>query len=333
MRRRIVLVLGSCLASMACSPEPAPRAPVKAPTAATAAAPMAAPAPAASSAAPPSAAAPPPGVAATCGNEPCGFYPSATDAFAALLDPAPAVLGIGEAHAQKGSEAIEPPTRRFTRDLLPLLAGRASDIVIELLLPNPACAPAAKEAKEKQKVVTEHQAKTDQNDYVALGTAAKALGIRPHALEPTCDDLSRIAKAGPDVVTVSLDVVTRLAKETISRFVATNDVAKNGRMVVVYGGAMHNDVAPPPERAGWSFGPAMQELTRGRYTEVDLIVPESISDSPAWRSLPWVPGFDRDAHPRDAVVLSPAPRGYVLVFPRTLEVTSPGPSASPAPPP
>jgi len=255
------------------------------------------------------------GIPSSCGKEACRVYRSGAEAFAALLTPAPAVLAIGEAHALKGTESVEPATRRFTRDLLPLLSGRASDIVIELLLPNPACAPAAKEAKQKQKVVTEQQAKTDQNDYVALGTAAKALGIRPHALEPTCDDLARIAGAGPDVVMVSLDVVTRLATETISRYVAANETAKDARMVVAYGGAMHNDVAPIAERAQWSFGPELMHRTNGRYTEVDLIVPEGISDSPAWRALPWVPGFDRNAHPREAVVLSPTERGYVLVFP------------------
>ena len=200
---------------------------------------------------------------------------------------------------------------------MPLLAGRASDIVIELLLPNPKCAPEAKKARQEQKVVTEHQAATDQNDYVALGSAAKALGIRPHALEPTCEDLSRIAKAGPDVVTVSLDIVTRLANDALLRLLAANAAAKDSRMIVAYGGMMHNDVEPRPGRGAWSFGPAMKERTADRYTEIDLVVRESIQDSPAWHSLPWVEGFDRNAHPGEAVLLAPAPRGFVLVFPST----------------
>lgn len=240
------------------------------------------------------------------------------------------MLGLGEAHAQKGSEGIEPSTTRFSRDLLPLLAGRASDIVIELLLPNPKCAPEAKKARQEQKVVTEHQAATDQNDYVALGTAAKALGIRPHALEPTCEDLSRIAKAGPDVVTRSLDIVTRLASETLARLLAANAAANDPRMIVAYGGIMHNDVEPRPGRAQWSFGPTMKDRTSGRYAEVDLIVPESIQDSPTWRSLPWVEGFDRNAHRGEAVLLEPAQHGFVLVFPSgSAAATPPSPSVSP----
>jgi hypothetical protein len=251
--------------------------------------------------------------------------PDARAAFRAVLEPSPAVLGVGEAHAQKGSEHIEPATRRFARDLLPLLAGRASDIVIELLLPNPKCAPETKKAQKEQKVVTEHQAESDQNDYVALGTAAKGLGIRPHALEPTCDDLSRIARAGPDVVTVSLDIVTRLSNETLARLFAANAAARDSRMIVAYGGMMHNDVEPRPSRSSWSFGPAMKERTADRYTEVDLVVREAMKDSPTWRSLPWVEGFDRTANPGDAVLLMPAPRSYVLVFPSGASTMPPAP--------
>jgi hypothetical protein len=260
-----------------------------------------------------------------CGPTPCRTFPSARAAFAAALEPAPTVLGIGEAHAQKGSEGVEPATRRFARDLLPLLSGRASDIVIELLLPNPKCAPEAKKARQEQKVVTEHQAATDQNDYVALGTAAKALGIRPHALEPTCADLTSIAKAGPDVVTVSLDIVTRLASETLGRLLAENAAANETRTIIAYGGMMHNDVEPRPGRGQWSFGPAMKERTADRYAEVDLIVRESIQDSPTWRSLPWVAGFDRRAHPNEAVLLAPSPRSFVIIFPSG--------AGSPTPPP
>jgi hypothetical protein len=277
-----------------------------------------------------------PGTVSRCGATSCRVFADDRAAFAAALASAPALLAVGEAHAQRGSE-VESSTRRFMRDLLPMVAGRATDIVIELMLPNPKCAPEGKKAQKEQKVVTEHQAETDQNDYVALGTRATALGIRPHALEPTCEDLARIAKAGPDVVTVSLDVVTRLATETLSKLLSANAAPGGTHMVVAYGGLMHNDIVPLPERATWSFGPAMKKMTSDRYMELDLVAPEQIEDSSTWRALRWVPGFDRDAHPQNAVLLSPSPGSYVLVFPRSAPpvnaslggTTTPVPSASP----
>jgi hypothetical protein len=227
------------------------------------------------------------------------------------------VLGVGETHALKGSEAVEPATRRFSRDLLPLLAGNASDLVIELLLPNAACEKKTRAAAKSQKVVTEHQAPTDQNDYVALGSAAKALGIRPHALEPTCDDLARIAKGGADGVATSLDVITRLTTELATRFLDANAAARDARMVVLYGGALHNDVLPRPGREAWSYGSALTAKTAGKYIELDLIVPEFIGDSPAWRSFPWVKTFDPASHPAEASLLMPSSHAFVLVFPRS----------------
>jgi hypothetical protein len=285
-----------------------------------------------SSSATPAASAAPEESPARCGATPCRLFRDERAAFAAILGPSPALLAVGESHALRGSEAIEPSTRRFTRELLPMLAGQASDIVIELMLPNPRCAPESKKAQKEQKVVTEHQAKTDQNDYVALGTRAKELGIRPHALEPTCDDLSSIAKAGPDVVTVSLSVITRLATETLSRLLAANVAAHDPRMVVAYGGLMHNDLVPPPERAQWSFGPAMKEKTSDRYTELDIVAPEQIEDSPTWRSLGWVPTFDRDEHAERAVLLLPSAQSYVLVFPRSAPAANPEGAAPPTRP-
>ncbi len=232
------------------------------------------------------------------------------------------MLAIGEAHALRGTEKVEPTARRFTRDLLPLLRGRASDLVVELLLPNARCEPATRAARKEQKVVTDTQAPTDQNDYVALGNAARSLGILPHALEPSCDDLARIGTAGRDAIATSLDVVTRLSSELLGRLADRNAATKDPRMVVAYGGAMHNDVAPAPGRAAWSFGPALGARTGGRYVELDLIVPEFIADTPAWNGLPWLPAYR--AAPRDDVVtlLTLSDASYVIVFARKADGTS-----------
>ncbi len=48
-------------------------------------------------------------------------------------------------------------------------------------------------------------------------------------------------------------------------------------LVLVYGGALHNDLEPGAELAKYSFGPATDALTHGDYREVDLFVPELIA--------------------------------------------------------
>jgi hypothetical protein len=272
-------------------------------------------------ASPPGSATTPPTASPTegrpCGDLGCRFFETPQLAFSRVLDSSPRILGIGEAHALAGTETIEPATRRFTRDFLPLLEGRASDIVVELLIPNSKCKKETAKAREEQKVVTERQATTDQNDYVVLAKGARALGIRAHALEPTCDDLGRIAAAGKDAVAASLDVITRLSRETLERLYQRNLSDNDARFVVAYGGAMHNDSSPRPGREQWSFGPALQQTTGGKYVDVDLIVPEFISDSPAWKSPPWVSTVDANAHSEATTLLSPSAGSFVLIFPRS----------------
>jgi hypothetical protein len=70
----------------------------------------------------------------SCGAD-CRQYDSVGDAFLdEFLDAIvgnPRVIGIGEAHAPKGATAASA-AKRFTADLLPLLEGKASDLLLEL---------------------------------------------------------------------------------------------------------------------------------------------------------------------------------------------------------
>jgi hypothetical protein len=91
----------------------------------------------------------------SCGAD-CRQYDSVGDAFLdEFLDAIvgnPRVIGIGEAHAPKGATAASA-AKRFTADLLPLLEGKASDLLLELMMPPAGCADAAAQVKKKQQVV------------------------------------------------------------------------------------------------------------------------------------------------------------------------------------
>jgi hypothetical protein len=220
-------------------------------------------------------------------------------------------------------------THRFTHTLLPLLKGKASSLVVELLLPDPRCRKETQVVRREQQVVTKQQSGTNQNEFVELGHAARALGVEPFPLRPSCEQLERIASAGPDAVIEMLGAITALTQQTVQRLLARDASQGRDLMVVPYGGAMHNDLSPAPDRAKWSFGPALSELVGGRYVELDLIVPEFIKDTDAWRSLPWYDAYDPERHGGHTVLLQPGPRSYVLVFPRT-QLSEAPPSGAPA---
>lgn len=266
------------------------------------------------SATPPSSAAP----ASACGDMPCTQHDSPREAFLEAMRADPAVLAVGEAHAQKGS-TVPSAAKRFTEEILPALAGRASDLLVELMMPPTGCNAATSEVKKKQEPATTQQAPTNQNEYVIMGDRARALGIVPDLLRPTCGDMDAVRDAGDDAIDASLRLIARLCETQAGRLVdrdAHSD-ADRAKAVIVYGGMLHNDLAPPPDRAAWSYAPALDAKVGGRLVSIDLIVPEFITDDDTWKSLPWVARYDRAKLGSKVTLIKTADRSYVFVFAET----------------
>jgi hypothetical protein len=228
------------------------------------------------------------------------------------------VLAIGEAHAPRGATAPSA-AKRFTDELLPVLAGRASDILVELMMPPLGCRDAAAEVKEKQAPVTSRQAATNQGEYIAMGERARALGIVPDLLRPSCADMDAVNRSGDGAIEASLAMIARLSAAQAGKLVdraASSDVDR-GKAIVVYGGMLHNDLEPAPERASWSYAPALDQRTGGGVIAVDLVVPEYIADDATWRAFPWYGLYDRARLGAKATLFRVRERSFVLVFPET----------------
>lgn len=229
------------------------------------------------------------------------------------------MIGIGEAHAQKGSEGVDSATKRFSEQLLPALQGRARDLLIELWVAAGNCGEAEKKVQKQQAPVTANQAAGNQQEFIALGHRAKALGMKPHALVPTCEEYRSIAAAGPDDIDRMLQMIAEGTTRQVDALLARPaPPPKTGDILVLYGGSLHNDVSPPPGREHWSFGPALLTRTSGAYVELDLIVPEYIKETPAWQSLAWYSAYRRlSGVDGSTLLLRPAANAYVLIFPRS----------------
>lgn len=249
----------------------------------------------------------------TCGAFECLDFASEKDAFAYVLRDRPRVLGVGESHAQRGAPAVRSATRRFGEDLLPVLAGTATDLVIELLTPDPKCKREQTAAvAERTKPITEKQAATNQNEFVALGFAAKKLGIAPRALSPTCEEYQSVLDAGESDVLRFLSLIADVTVRDVSALLAERAETAT---IVAYGGSLHNDLAPREGRETFSYAARLAERAKGSYVEVDLIVPEFVRDEEPWKALPWYDAFDRSVALRFASLIVLSERSYVLVFP------------------
>jgi hypothetical protein len=274
------------------------------------------PTPASASAAPQAAAPPiaPSGQPRPCGDLNCLAFATPQAAFAYVLQGEPRVLAVGEAHAQQGSSGIASSTRRFAEQLLPLLAGRSKHIVIELLVANCKQQTVTGVAKT-QAPVTEHQAESNQSEFLSLGKYAKRLGIEPRALTPTCSEYDSVLAAGDDGVARMLGLVSEQTEKSVKTLLAEPE--SGTQIVVTYGGALHNDLHPRAGQEAWSFGPQLFAATQGHYVELDLIVPEFVKDSEAWRNLPWFPAFDREHLVSEALLYQPTAGSFTLIFPKT----------------
>ncbi|MEO8179128.1 MAG: hypothetical protein ABI895_09870 [Deltaproteobacteria bacterium] len=250
-----------------------------------------------------------------CGALDCRRFDDAASALRYVLRGAPLVLGIGEAHAPAGSEDLPTTAARFSDQLLPVLQGRASHLIVELLTPNRQCPRAAAPVEQAQKPVIAAQSRQNQSDYLTLGVRARALGIEPFVLTPSCEEFRAIKQAGDDAILATLSTIATITTRMAKGALLQNSKAGNDRMVVAYGGALHNDLGPSDTRASFRYGDVLNDFTAGRYIALDLIVRELIKDNAAWRALPWYGKLDPTSAPQSCILLSPSPQSYVLFFP------------------
>jgi hypothetical protein len=141
--------------------------------------------------------------------------------------------------------------------------------------------------------------------------------VVPFPLRPSCEEHDEVKKAGDDAIFAMLDLVTKHMKERAIALAEETAEKAPGKLVLTYGGAMHNDVAPKAGRERFSFAADVGAKVEGRYVELDLVVPEYVKDTEAWRSLPWYTAYDAKAHAARTVLIQTGSNAYALVFPRS----------------
>jgi hypothetical protein len=97
------------------------------------------------------------------------------------------------------------------------------------------------------------------------------------------------------------------------------------RALVLYGGALHNDLDPRPGREAWTYGPRLAQLVAGRYVEIDLVIPEFVKPTPSWQSFPWYAAFTASEPSAETILYQPSPASFVLIFPRSPPGVAPAP--------
>lgn len=240
-------------------------------------------------------------------------YPDLGAALVATIPDTARVIGVGELHARTDRPVKQSALAAFTA-ALPAIGARTSDLVVETWVVDPKCGKTAAAATQKIETAVKRPAAT-KNEIALLADAARAAKIQPHAMTLACKDYEMIAPAKGEADPVAmLTLTTKELWRVASSAVAYRDKQADPRhWIVVYGGALHNDLYPAEGVAEWSYATAIDATTRGRYVEVDLIVPELAEAADSAKREPWFPLV---AGAKQVRVWKRNDRSFVVVLPR-----------------
>lgn len=227
----------------------------------------------------------------------------------------PRLIAFGEYHQVKGKTHIRSSLKRFAQELWPTVQPLASDLVVETFIPEGNCGTQEKKVVG-QVATTIKRPETTENELVTLLKQAKDGGVRPHILQVSCKDYQSVLDQNAQVDFVKmLKLVNDLLQKRISDVRQARKKAGVDKVVLSYGGAIHNDLYPQAELAEYTFGQALAQQFPGEYLEIDLYVPEFIQTDKQIPKQPWYPLFKKKQKPGQVVVVWRGPASCILLFP------------------
>ena len=258
-------------------------------------------------------------------------FATAAEALERVLSTPAKVVAFGEYHQTTATTTIPSSLARFTIELLPSVAKRATDLVVETWVADGHC------GKEETKVVAEVETTTErppetENEIVTLLKRAKATGIAPHILTMSCKDYRRVTdRHGKTDFAKMLTLTRDRLQSEVGSWLQVAQSASSARapMVAVYGGALHNDLYPTPADRPYAFGRALFAKVGGQFLEVDLFVPEYILGDKRMAALPWFDLVKTGVQAGDALLVRRSERSYIIVFPLTQPSGCCGPAGPP----
>lgn len=251
-----------------------------------------------------------------CGTAPCQSFKTSRAAFEQVLKSNPVILAIGEYHELSGSPKVKSAIKRFTEDMLPALKGKATSLVVETWMTNGRCGEAEKQATAQVKKVTQRP-DTTEDEVTTLLDRSFDNGLANHILVLSCDEYrSMLDTDGSLDSEKSLKLVRRKVEEKALEIRDKKEGGVPGKTLVLYGGAMHNDLAPTDEWKDYSFGPLLASSLDGGYLELDLLVPEYVEKDEDLLKEDWFAPAMKLAGAGTTVLVTPHPDVFLVVFPR-----------------
>ncbi len=252
---------------------------------------------------------------------PCSVVATPLEGFQRVLQRKPAILAVGEYHEVNGAPKVPSAIRRFTRDLLPALQGRVTSLVVETWMLSGKCGAAETKATAAVAKTTQRPESTEDEVTTLLDRTFK-MGVKNHILVIDCDDYrSMTDDAGELDPEASLLLVKRKVEAKALDVLEREEGGTPEHLLLLYGGALHNDLQPLPQWREYSFGPSLSRKTNGHTIELDLLVPEYVDTEEDLLTEPWFAGALALSRAGKTVLINPRPDVYLLLFARSKKPT------------
>jgi hypothetical protein len=251
-----------------------------------------------------------------CGEAKCVTFSTPAAAFEKVLERAPVILAIGEYHETEGMPKVKSAIKRFTLSMVPLLKGRAASLVAETWITTGKCGEVEKQAVAEVKKVTQRPDTTESEIETMLGASYK-LGIHNHILSLDCDEYRSMVGADGELdAEKSLRMMREKVQEKALELREKDEAGTAGKLLVLYGGALHNDLYPADDWKDYSFGPKLSGMVKGSYVELDLLVSQYVEKDTDLLAQSWFAPALALAKKGKTVLVAPKPNSYVLLFAR-----------------
>lgn len=247
------------------------------------------------------------------------WFESPEEALGPLLSQKPRVIALGEYHQTRKTTAIRSSLRHFVDDMLPHMLYWPTDLIVETWVTQGNCGTQEKAVVKDVKKTTKRPRKTE-DEIVTLIKKASETGIKPHILEFSCAEYNSLLDTQGQVdYEKMLTLLTQQLHKKVTE--VSKQRAESGRPILVYGGALHNDLYPQEELKDYTFGPQLLRETGGKYLEVDLYVPEFVKDDPNITKEPWYALYQKQAqapgNARKTALVRRGPNSYIVLFAKT----------------
>ncbi len=221
------------------------------------------------------------------------------------------VYAVGEYHVSSPlDDRAAAPLAHFTDDIVGRLSTWADDLVVEAWF-DASCTSAGNDSGAQIQAATNRLPAT-VTDLTQLGSTTAKLPM--HGLPMTCIEHSSMldAKGRVDFYRLLLMVTDKLRE-------STEALVKQGHSVIVYGGALHNDLYPRWALEELSYAAKLAKQTT--VLEIDLVVPEVVESLKVlWRE-PWYPLLARSG-PDRVLLWERGPNSYVIILPAKSEAVA-----------